>query len=62
MSNKQTPKALVFKRTYYEETLIEKTALFGLIRWEERIKIDKLGTEIVVCTNEHVTVLPLPKD
>lgn len=47
----------VFKRTYYEDTVVPKSAFFGCVTWEETIRTDKLSEEIIVYSSLPVRVV-----
>ena len=55
----KTPGTLVYYRKYYEDTVVPRSTLFGLIRWEEVAHVKHLENEVVVYTDLPVKVLAL---
>ena len=53
------PEALAYHRTYYKETLVPRSAFFGLVRWEEVLVVDQKESEVLVYSDLPVRILPL---
>ena len=62
MTPQNDPKVIVPKvivRETFQDTYVEKEALFGLIRWWKLIKKDSIGSEIIVYIEPNSTIKKL---